>query len=127
MSTTLARNERRLCRLGDIPDGGSRGFPLAGRTDDVVFAVRRGEQVFVYRNVCPHAGSPLAWSKNDYLTANGERIHCYLHGAYFDVESGECTSGPCQGESLTLVPNRIDNGEVIVNVDGLVAQRPPRP
>lgn len=110
----LAPGERRLCRLDDIPDGQARGFAFGGRSEDSVFAVRRGETVYVYENICPHIGSPLAWVKDGYLSGDRERIICYLHGARFKIEDGECTVGPCVGEHLTAVTTRIDDGSVVI-------------
>ena len=51
--------ERTLCRLDEIPDGGARGFAAAPGGFIGLFAVRRGERVFVYVNSCPHVGLPL--------------------------------------------------------------------
>ena len=56
-------------------------------------------------NACPHVdGAPLAWRKDAYLSADGQTIVCYGHGAVFDPESGVCVRGPCIGQRLTPVP-----------------------
>ena len=73
---------QRLCTLGDIPDGGARGFTLerpAGPSLRVL-AVRRGDAVHAYLN------------------------RCATHGAIFRVEDGVCLAGPCQGDQLTPLP-----------------------
>lgn len=110
-----AADERVLCRLADIPDGEARGFPPAAGAFTGLFAIRRGERVFVYVNSCPHLGLPLEPVPHRFLDAKRSTIICCAHGARFRIEDGHCTSGPCYGESLEAVPARIDSeGRVIV-------------
>lgn len=108
-----------VCRLGDVPDGDSRGFDpwLAGR--DSVFVVRRQTQAYAYANACPHVdGSPLAWRKDKYLNAAKTRVVCSGHGAEFDIETGACLLGPCLGENLQSVLDHLsDDGQVILRHD----------
>ena len=107
-------SERLLCALDDIADGGSRGFPAAPGGFIGLFAVRRGEAVFVYVNSCPHVGLPLEMQPHRFLDEAGERIICAAHGATFRVEDGLCTAGPCEDEALEAVPVRIEAGQVYV-------------
>jgi nitrite reductase/ring-hydroxylating ferredoxin subunit len=100
--------ELRLCRRDDLTDGDSRGFDPQGAGYDTLFAVRRGDDVRVYRDVCPHQGSQMAWRRHAYLNAARDRIVCHAHGAQFEIDSGVCVLGPCLGQSLTPVPHRID-------------------
>lgn len=110
-----AAHERVLCRIEEIPDGESRGFPPAPGGFTGLFAIRRGGQVFVYVNSCPHIGLPLDPAPHRFLDAKKAAIVCSAHGARFRIEDGECTSGPCYGESLEAVPARVDaEGRVIV-------------
>ena len=100
----------RLCDLEDIPDGEAREFgePSA----EGLFAVRQGETVHVYRNCCPHAGTPLNWMPDRFLTRDKSEIICSTHGARFEIATGECTDGPCPGEYLTRIPCVVSGGEV---------------
>jgi nitrite reductase/ring-hydroxylating ferredoxin subunit len=102
-----------LCRIEDIPDGGARGFALPGKRRSV-FGVRRGPQAYVYLNWCPHAGAELEFAKDRFLSADGERIVCFAHGAHFAVETGACVAGPCAGQSLKPLLTRIVDGSVLV-------------
>lgn len=109
---------RILCRLEDIPDGQSKGFPAAPGAFMGLFAIRRGRQVWVYVNSCPHIGLPLDPVPDRFLDAKKVAIICAAHGARFRVEDGFCTSGPCYGESLEAVEARIDaDDQVIVPAD----------
>ncbi len=110
--------ERLLCRLDDIPDGTSKGFPAAPGAFTGLFAIRRGRRVWVYVNSCPHIGLPLDPMPDRFLDAKKQAIICSAHGARFRIEDGFCSSGPCYGESLEAVPARIDEaGQVFVPED----------
>jgi nitrite reductase/ring-hydroxylating ferredoxin subunit len=114
----VASNERVLCRLDELPEGESRGFPPAPGGFTGLFAIRKGTRVFVYVNSCPHIGLPLDPAPHRFLDAKKTAIVCSAHGARFRIEDGECTSGPCYGESLEAVPVRLDaEGRVIVPAD----------
>jgi len=108
---------RTLCRVADIPDGGSLGFGPAPGSFTGLFAVRRDDQVVVYVNSCPHLGVALDWAPDRFLTADGARIICSTHGAEFRIEDGFCLRGPCQGASLRAVPYVIEGGMLTVDAD----------
>ena len=112
----MPRKTMCLCAVEDIPDGGARGF--GDGTSSSLFAIRRGREVYVYRNCCPHAGTPLNWMPNRFLTRDQSLIICTTHGALFDIESGECTLGPCVGERLTAIPMEITAGKVWIEYAG---------
>lgn len=106
---------RILCRVDEIADGDSKGFgpPAGGFTG--LFAVRRGDGLVVYRNSCPHLGTPLEWSADRFLSIDGRHIICSLHGAEFDIDTGECLRGPCAGDWLEAIDVTIVDGIVCVD------------
>lgn len=80
-----------------------------------MFAVRRNGVVRVWRDRCPHVGSPLPWRKDAYLNAARDRIVCAAHGAHFEVETGLCILGACLGQSLEAVPFVLTlEGQIVV-------------
>jgi nitrite reductase/ring-hydroxylating ferredoxin subunit len=89
-----------LCSVHDLNEGQSLGFDIPGRP---VFAVRKDGDLFVYQNECPHLGVELEFQENDFLDLDGALIQCSTHGALFEIETGHCLSGPCQGDYLTPV------------------------
>lgn len=108
---------RVLCPLGDIPDGGSKGFPPPPGGFTGLFAVRRGDAVHVYVNSCPHIGVPLDWAPDRFLSADGRRIVCSMHGAEFAIEDGRCLRGPCLGDRLEAVMIDCEDGLLRVPED----------
>lgn len=105
-----------LVRFDDLDDPGSRGFDPAGQGRDTLLLVRRGDEVFAYRDACPHyGGTPMAWRKDAYLNGDGTRIVCHAHGAQFDMATGECLTGPCLGQRLTRLDTVVtEDGDVCV-------------
>lgn len=103
-----------LCPLAQLPDNAARGFDPDGAGEDTVFAVRRGAQVHVYRNNCPHNDRPLEYLRHRFLSADGGTIVCYAHGAHFRIDDGVCVYGPCEGEALEAIPARVEQGMVLL-------------
>ncbi len=94
----------RLCHERDLPEGASRGFDPHGSGQDTVLVVRWAGRLHAYADACPHHQTPMAWRKDHYLNAAGDRIVCAAHGALFEIATGRCTLGPCLGECLTPIP-----------------------
>lgn len=108
---------RELCRLEDISAGESKGFGPTQEGFAGVFAVRHGEAVVVYVNSCPHIGASLDWTPDRFLTRDGSRIICSVHGAEFDIVTGICTVGPCVGDRLQAVMIQIKDGTILIPED----------
>jgi nitrite reductase/ring-hydroxylating ferredoxin subunit len=117
MKRLFESEPRALCRVEDIPDGGSKGFPAAPGGFTGLMAVRQGAAVYVYVNACPHIGTPLDWTPGRFLTADGRHIICATHGAEFTIEAGLCIKGPCRGDSLEPVVVEIRDGTIYVPSD----------
>ncbi|MGX5218246.1 Rieske (2Fe-2S) protein [Pseudomonas sp. S9] len=89
-----------LCASTALAESQSLGFEVAGQQ---ILIVRKDAQLFAYRNSCPHRGVPLEWQPNQFLDSSASLIQCATHGALFLIESGECVTGPCEGQSLATV------------------------
>lgn len=109
----IADHEQIICRVDEIEDPGARGF-LPGERQDQVFVVRRDGGIYVYLNLCPHQAQALELRKDHYLNAAKTEVICYAHGAHFDIASGECIDGVCEGQFLIEVPHRIEDGQLVI-------------
>ena len=108
---------RPLGRLDDIPDGVAKGFgPVPGGFTGL-FVVRQGATVRCFVNACPHLGSPLDWTPDRFLSADGSRIVCATHGAEFRIDDGLCLRGPCLGGRLEAVMIQVNDGLLLVPED----------
>jgi nitrite reductase/ring-hydroxylating ferredoxin subunit len=118
---------RVLCSLAELEVTGSKGFsvgegdwPLRG------FVVKATRGVAAFVNYCPHAGHPLNFKADRFLTPDRNLILCASHGALFTRDEGRCIAGPCPGQSLTRIPVEILGEYVLlgpeVDVDALANQ-----
>jgi nitrite reductase/ring-hydroxylating ferredoxin subunit len=110
--------QRLICPLSDLSDPGSKAFvlgtgdwPLRG------FVVRQQGQVYAYLNRCPHARHPLSWKPDSFLSADSSLIQCSSHGARFEIATGACMGGPCNGAALRSLPVQVQDGCVVLLED----------
>lgn len=85
-----------------------------------LFAVKKDDEIFLYLNRCPHLGTPLEWSEDDFLDSEKALIRCATHGALFQIDNGKCLVGPCQGKHLHSIPFSLENGEIKVEEQALI-------
>ncbi|WP_269914985.1 Rieske (2Fe-2S) protein [Acinetobacter sp. HY1485] len=91
----------KICMMEDIPEREARSFTLESGVQ--IFITQRDGHFFAYKNLCPHLKVELEFLENQFLDQEQEYIECSTHGALFMVETGECISGPCTGQSLTKI------------------------
>lgn len=92
-----------LCHPDQIAEGSARGFDTEGAGQATVFVLRHAGQLRVWRDACPHHGTPLPWRQDAYFDGSGQHVVCAAHGALFDPLTGICTLGPCLDDALTPV------------------------
>ena len=102
-----------LCQLNDIDDGDSAGF-VAQINGEMcrILAVRKGLNVYLYINSCPHIHAPLDLTPGRFLTPEKDLILCSTHGALFRIEDGACLHGPCLGKHLQPIACTVRDGSV---------------
>ncbi len=101
---------QQLCHKSEIADPGAKGFSLKqGRKERLLFLVKKEGQIYAYENHCPHAGINLEWQAHDFLDNDNAYIQCSVHGALFQIETGHCVGGPCNGTGLTCINIEIDS------------------
>ncbi|MEE3625872.1 Rieske (2Fe-2S) protein [Nitrospirillum sp. BR 11752] len=106
-----------LCRLDDIPDGQAKGINWGSGADrQEILVARRGGAVFAYHNRCPHVGTTLDWTPDQFMSADGQHLQCATHGALFRVDDGLCLRGPCAGRGLTPVAVRVKDGALYLDI-----------
>ena len=117
---------RVLCTLAELGDPGSRAFAIpVGPERDAWplqgFIARRGADLRAYVNRCPHAGHPLNLRPHEFLTPDRTLVVCNSHGALFEVATGLCLAGPCEGAALTPIPVVVRGGCVLLAPEADVA------
>ncbi len=105
----------KICMIEDIPEREARAYETPN--GDTIFITQRDGMYYAYQNVCPHLQVELEFLENQFLDRDQEYIECSTHGALFLVETGECISGPCLGQSLEKVEISVhsDGGIYLIN------------
>ncbi len=110
-----------ICQNGAIEDGEATGFLLMRITSTgepepwPILITRKGNNFYGFENACPHKGEQLdANNPGAFLDEEGNFLTCGHHGAQFDLDTGKCFIGPCQGKSLTPITIVVDDGDVCV-------------
>jgi nitrite reductase (NADH) small subunit len=75
-----------VCKVGDIPDGGSKSFTLGGKYVAVFFTQGK---YFAIHDQCPHAGSPLSGGH-----VEDGIVTCNWHAWRFRLSDGAWADNP---------------------------------
>lgn len=109
-----------ICETRDVQEEEVLGFTLARLNDDGVqqpwpiLITRKGGKYFGYENACPHEGTRLDTLPGEFMDEEGNFIACGKHRAMFDLDTGQCFIGPCQGKALSPLGLIIDDGDICI-------------
>jgi 3-phenylpropionate/trans-cinnamate dioxygenase ferredoxin subunit len=95
-----------VATLDDIPKGTCKAVSVNGIR---VVVAHLTDGFYALENRCSHANSPLITSK----IYHGRQIACPIHGARFDLKTGEAKSPPAF-TSLMMFPVRVVDGRIEV-------------
>lgn len=119
----------RIASVDEVSDGGTFVFRLRSREGngelcpeadgDVEEAIltRTNGDVHGWINRCQHWTDVRLDDGEGAETRNGEII-CEKHGAYFEMDTGYCNYGPCEGSRLPSVEVEVRDGEVYLADEG---------
>lgn len=116
-----------ICASDDIERGGARAFSLS-RIDASgesrpfpIVVIRTHDNAYVgYVNACPHDGVWLNIGSGDFFTQDRAFLKCGRHGATFEIDTGLCIDGPCNGKSLQPIALAVVDSEVCLCGERLV-------
>jgi nitrite reductase/ring-hydroxylating ferredoxin subunit len=103
---SIARGAAKSFSLSRIKESGeARPFPIV--------VIRTATDDFVgYVNACPHQGIWLNFGAGEFFNSDGTFLKCGRHGAEFEINTGVCVEGACQGKSLEPLALTVIDGEV---------------
>lgn len=96
---------RKVACRGDIAVGKTLRVEVDGRE---ILLCHTADGMFAIDNLCSHAAERLCGGK-----LKGNRIHCPLHGAAFDVRDGSALSRPAS-VALQTFPVAIEGEDVLL-------------
>jgi nitrite reductase/ring-hydroxylating ferredoxin subunit len=78
------------------------------------FVVRRGSGFYAYQNLCRHLPVTLDLNDNSFFNHDKTMLQCQMHGALYEMESGLCVGGPCEGARLRSLPLQETASQLII-------------
>lgn len=96
-----------LAGVEELPE---EGFIIREHRDTQILLARFEGEVYAVENLCSHA-----FARFDDARLVGARLRCPLHGADFDIRSGEALGRPARGP-IRSFPVVVEQGRVIVDV-----------
>lgn len=107
----------RITEIGNIPQHEGRAVSIGG-LEIAIFNL--DGRFLTIDNACPHKGGPLC----DGMVA-GTTVVCPLHGQRFDLLTGMPVLA-AQPDCLVTYPTRVEDGIVLVDLAGSVAETAPK-
>lgn len=92
-------------KIREMPEGAI--VPMPGAE---AFAVRRGGEVYVYKDECPHAYCNFTTSGQ----VEGDHIICTCHWCKFDMRTGASLTPELTTEPLKRLRYRIEGDELVL-------------
>lgn len=87
------------------------GKPVAIEVDGVAVCVTRvGDEIFAVEDTCTHSEASLSEGE-----VSGTKIECWLHGAEFDLRTGEALTPPATSALKTFKVEVNGNQVVVTN------------
>jgi len=90
---------------GELSPGDRKAVDVGG---EQVLLVNVDGTIYACDEVCTHAYAAL--SEGD---LNGDELECPLHGANFNVTTGECLTPPAE-DNLRVYPVQIEGQDILV-------------
>lgn len=120
-----------ICEIEEIAPGTAKAFDLSRVMDDGearpfrIVVIRTGVREFAgYVNSCPHQGTWLNIGGGQFFNTDRTRLRCGRHGSLFDIESGACVEGACEGKHLEPIALAVVGRDVCLCGVRLVEEEP---
>ena len=93
-------------KVSDVPED---GMTLAKAGETFVLLSSVNGEIYATSRSCPHAGAAL-----NYGFLEGSEVMCPLHGAMFDVKTGDVVMGPAS-HGLRCFPVKIEGEDIFID------------
>lgn len=106
----MSEEYTRFCEVSDLPDGAKKAKKINGKP---VLLVHTKSKYFAVSNICSHQDKFLHMGR-----IRNCKVTCPLHGAQFDLATGEATCLPATKPIATYKVRVVDDWiEVCVDAD----------
>jgi nitrite reductase/ring-hydroxylating ferredoxin subunit len=104
--------DRRIAAVKDVPEDGTLLFRVReGFDEEEVVLVRLADGVVAWKNYCQHWTDVRLDKGSGAMVRDGELV-CQKHAATFEVDTGYCDFGPCEGSYLDAIDVTVHDGDV---------------
>jgi nitrite reductase/ring-hydroxylating ferredoxin subunit len=86
------------------------------------FVIKKNGHFYSYLNVCKHLPVTLDLNDDNFFSFDQSQIQCHMHGAMYEIETGFCTAGPCQGARLDSLNLIEDESSLLITVPESAAE-----
>ena len=105
--STAMPNSVSVAKVSDFDDQPAKCVEVAGKK---VALFKLGDEFFAIDDTCTHVGGPLSEG-----TIDGDEIECPLHGAHFNIRTGQVTGGPAS-DDVSKYNVRLSGDEIEIEV-----------
>lgn len=105
-----------IMEAAGLPEGQSVTVNIDGRA---VLITHSEGGFFAMDDLCPHNGARLGGGK-----VRKGTVSCPMHGARFDLHTGECLAKALGCASIVTHQLRVENGQIEVALSDLPVQQP---
>lgn len=113
----MSEESERIAAVEDVPPDSTLLFTATdvdGEPREIVLSRLSDGAVVAFRNYCQHWTDVRLDRGEGALVRNGEVV-CQRHGATFQLDSGYCDFGPCEGSVLESVDVTVADGAVYLD------------
>lgn len=101
----------------------AKGFQVKIRGKVVKgFVTKKSNQFYAYLNLCKHLPVTLDLNDENFFTFDKTHFQCHMHGAMYEIETGFCVAGPCQGARLEALEITEEENRLLINVPESAAE-----
>ena len=101
----MAEEYIKVAQTDEVPSGGMKQVEVGG---ELVALVNTGGEICAIGGECTHAGGFLA---EGYL--EGDSVECPLHGASFNVKTGDAEAPPAE-ENVTVYQVKVEGNDILI-------------
>ena len=105
----------RMANLSEVPADSTLLVTLREkRTDEtleVILTRLSDDTIVAFKNQCQH-WTDVQLDRGSGAAIREGQVICRKHGATFQLESGDCDFGPCEGSTLVSIDTAVKEGEV---------------
>jgi len=86
------------------------------------FVTKKNGRFYAYLNLCKHLPVTLDLKDGNFFTFDKAHLQCHMHGAMYEIETGFCVAGPCQGARLDALELKEDENNLLITVPESAAE-----